>query len=271
MFQTLLSEKNSADAALSGWQKMLSKAVHPKTGEVATSSVEERLRSFDAAWRRYDDCHYKLMSVRVGPDTLDSDKEEEQVKWDKRLEDYCEAREEAIETLKSSGVDLKAFEKLTIDIDCEKLKADGKDKKEFHQKEDVKSRMRCETTQQHPSQETHSRKKDDERAHRQHHSHNTKKEAHAEKRSTSPTRVGCFQRPNLPDEIKAQSAVRDDLVISGHRDFNSLYASNDTVQQSFTVNILGAPNDSTTTCGCDNIYCPFCNLVKNIANRDPSL
>ena len=34
-------------------------AVHPKTGEVATSSVEERLRSFDAAWRRYDDCHYK--------------------------------------------------------------------------------------------------------------------------------------------------------------------------------------------------------------------
>ena len=26
MFQTLLSEKNSADAALSGWQKMLSKA-----------------------------------------------------------------------------------------------------------------------------------------------------------------------------------------------------------------------------------------------------
>ena len=107
---------------------------------------------------------------------------------------------------------LQAFEKLTIDIDCEKLKADGKDKKEFHQKEDVKfSKMRCEMTQQHPSQETHSRKKDDERAHRQHHSHNTKKEAHAEKRSTSPTRVGCFQRPKLPDEIKAQSAVRDDL------------------------------------------------------------
>ena len=106
---------------------------------------------------------------------------------------------------------LQAFEKLTIDIDCEKLKADGKDKKEFHQKEDVKfSKMRCEMTQQHPSQETHSRKKDDERAHRQHHSHYTKKEAHAEKRSKSPTRVGCFKN-KLPDEIKAQSAVRDDL------------------------------------------------------------
>ena len=50
------------------------------------------------------------MSVRVGPDTLDSDKEEEQVKWEKRLEDYCEAREEAIETLKSSGVDLKVIQ-----------------------------------------------------------------------------------------------------------------------------------------------------------------
>ena len=30
-------------------------------------------------------------------------------------------------------------------------------------------------------------------------------------------------------------------------DFNSLYASNDTVQDKFTVNILGAPNNSTTT------------------------
>ena len=89
------------------------------------------------------------------------------------------------------------------------MKADGKDKKKFHQKEDVKfSKMRYEMTQQHPSQETHSRKKDDECAHRQHHSHKTKD---AEKRSKSPTRVGCFQRPKLPDEIKAQAAVRDDL------------------------------------------------------------
>ena len=47
------------------------------------------------------------MSVRS--ETLDSDKEEEQVKWEKRLEEYCEAREEAIETLKSSGVDLKVI------------------------------------------------------------------------------------------------------------------------------------------------------------------
>lgn len=248
MFQTLLSEKNSADAAFSGWQKMLSKAVHPKTGDVISSSVEERLRSLDAAWKRYDDCHHKLMSVGHG--TLDSNKKEEQVKWETRLEEFCEAREEAIETLKSRGVDLKGFEKLNID---------GKDVNE-------RAKKRSETTQQHP-EEAHCLRKDERRHHHSLH----KREEHAEKRSKSPSKVGCFQRPKLPDEIKAQAAVRDDLVISGHKDFNSLYASNDTVQQSFTVNILGAPNDSTTTCGCDNIYCPFCNLVKNIANRDPSL
>ena len=79
--------------------------VHPKTGDVISSSVEERLRSLDAAWKRYDDCHHKLMSVGHG--TLDSDKKEEQVKWETRLEEFCEAREEAIEILKSRGVDLK--------------------------------------------------------------------------------------------------------------------------------------------------------------------
>jgi len=94
----------------------------------------------------------------------------------------------------------------------------------------------------------------------------------------SKTKVGCFHRPKLPkeakiitEEVRRESAVRDDLVISGHKDFNSLYAANDEIQEKFTVNILGAPNNSTTTCGCDNINCPFCNLVKSISNRDPSL
>ena len=36
------------------------------------------------------------------------------------------------------------------------------------------------------------------------------------------------------------------LVLSGHKDFNSLYAANDTVQERFTVNTMGAPNNSTT-------------------------
>ena len=50
----------------------------------------------------------RLMSVRLGPETLVSDREEEHVKWERRLEEFCEAREEAIQILKSSGeVDLK--------------------------------------------------------------------------------------------------------------------------------------------------------------------
>ena len=50
------------------------------------------------------------MSVRHGPETLVSDREEEFVKWEKRLEEFCEAREEAIQILKSSGeVDLKVY------------------------------------------------------------------------------------------------------------------------------------------------------------------
>ena len=46
---------------------------------------------------------HRLMSVSVVPGT----KVEEQAKWEKRLEEFCEAREEAIEILKSNGVDLK--------------------------------------------------------------------------------------------------------------------------------------------------------------------
>jgi len=60
----------------------------------------------------------------------------------------------------------------------------------------------------------------------------------------------------------------DDIVRSGHSDFQSLYAANDQVTPSFTVNRLGAPNDSTTMCGCDNTSCPFCNIMTSISNRD---
>ena len=75
MYQSLYCEKSSADDALSGWMKILSKAgehicigfsfqfispeVHPKSGDVVLSSVEERLKSLDAAWMRYDKAHYK--------------------------------------------------------------------------------------------------------------------------------------------------------------------------------------------------------------------
>lgn len=265
MFQTLYSEKNAADAAFTGWRKMLSKAVHPKNGEVLTNSIEERLKSLDAAWRRFDEAHYSLIQSSVS-NIPEFDREEEQKVWESRLEEYCIAREEGLEVLKKNGVDLKAFEKLQINDESKKpeeretvtpppkYKSSGVETPPPVYESVVISR--------HLKKESHS-------------GHGGKTSGHAKKsildRRESKTSVGCFHRPRLPDEVLKNSAVRDDLVISGHKDFNSLYASNDTVQQSFTVNILGAPNDSTTTCGCDNINCPFCNLVTSIRKRDPSL
>ena len=61
MYQSLYSEKSAADDALAGWKKMLLKAVHPKNGDVVLGSVEERLKSLDAAWTRFDKAHYKLV------------------------------------------------------------------------------------------------------------------------------------------------------------------------------------------------------------------
>ena len=84
----------------------------------------------------------------------------------------------------------------------EKLNIDGKDDNEG-------AKNRSEKTQQH-LEEAHCHRKD-ERAHRYHHSLHKREKAHVEKRSKSPSEVGCFQRPKLPDEIKAQAAVRDDL------------------------------------------------------------
>ena len=54
-------------------------------------------------------------------------------------------------------------------------------------------------------------------------------------------------------------------MISGHQDFNSLYASNDTEQQSFTVNTLGAPNNSTTVVSLQrNFKSDICNKINDI-------
>ena len=38
-----------------------------------------------------------------------------------------------------------------------------------------------------------------------------------------------------------------------------------------TVNLLNAPNESTVQCGCENINCPFCNLMMNLELTDPSV
>ena len=63
MDQTLAAERTAAEAALAGWRRMLAKAVHPREGEVAPSAVQERLKSLDAAWTRFDQAHSRYLNI----------------------------------------------------------------------------------------------------------------------------------------------------------------------------------------------------------------
>jgi len=71
--------------------------------------------------------------------------------------------------------------------------------------------------------------------------------------------------------ISAGSAT--DIVRSGHIELDTLYASNNSEvgRKPITVNLVNAPNNSTLQCGCDNISCPFCNLMLSIEQTDPSV
>lgn len=97
-------------------------------------------------------------------------------------------------------------------------------------------------------------------------------------KTKSILRFGCIpKRPPKDKEdfskyvdYEKNVAPREDIVRSGHENYQTLFAANDVETGAFTVNGLGAPNDSTTVCGCENTSCPFCNLVLSISNRDPS-
>ena len=103
MENTLKTEKTAAEGSLTGWRKMVSKAVHPETGAMEEDSVKERLKSLDAAWARFDQAHYRLMSSLV-----DGDKEEEQEDWEKQMEEYCLVKEEGLAALKKvEGIKIK--------------------------------------------------------------------------------------------------------------------------------------------------------------------
>jgi len=48
---------------------------------------------------------------------------------------------------------------------------------------------------------------------------------------------------------------------SGHVELDSLYSGSSAPVQ---VNAMNAPNNSTIQCGCENIDCPFCNLMLSV-------
>jgi len=72
--------------------------------------------------------------------------------------------------------------------------------------------------------------------------------------------------------IHLSEGASSDIIRSGHQELNTLWASNEiTTPGAITVNVVNAPNDSTVQCGCDNISCPFCNLMMSLEFTDPSV
>jgi len=252
---SLKAEKTAAAGALTGWRKMVSKAIHPESGVMEEDSVMERMKSLDAAWTRFDHAHYSLLNQ--GARMTDNTREGEQEDWEKQMEEYCMAKEEGLAVLKKAGMHhIKDFERPSPKT------SDVPHSTAHHRRPSHISPQGSPTSERH-----HPTAHKERHHHRQHHM----PQASSPSKDTHKSMFGCFQRPSFPDETGLDVAVRDDLVISGHKDFNSLYASNDTVTQSFTVNPLGAPNNSTTMCGCENINCPFCNIVESMKNRESDL
>jgi len=71
-------------------------------------------------------------------------------------------------------------------------------------------------------------------------------------------------RHSQSDERSAQSqpyAPTTGQMRSGHLELDSLYSGN---AGPVEVNSMNAPNNSTVQCGCENIDCPFCNLMLSV-------
>lgn len=71
--------------------------------------------------------------------------------------------------------------------------------------------------------------------------------------------------------IAAPQNAEPGMIFSGHSELNTLWASNDQKTGPITVNVCNAPNNSTVQCGCENINCPFCNLMLSIEKTDPTV
>ena len=56
---------------------------------------------------------------------------------------------------------------------------------------------------------------------------------------------------------------------SGHIVVDTLYSGQDPF--SVRVNSMNAPNNSTIQCGCENIDCPFCNLMISVQSQETSV
>merc|ERR1711884_159216 len=94
------------------------------------------------------------------------------------------------------------------------------------------------------------------------------KESNAMKKAKAMT-----QGTSGKSQYMVSAGASEDIMRSGHLEFGTLWASNDSQvgRQPMMVNVVNAPNNSTLQCGCENISCPFCNLMLNIERTDPSV
>merc|ERR1712130_444062 len=79
--------------------------------------------------------------------------------------------------------------------------------------------------------------------------------------------VKTAQRLEKARASGAENSYAAEPLRSAQMDYTNLYDSS-AIQGGTTVNLMNAPNDSTLQCGCENINCPFCNLMLSISNSD---
>jgi len=104
-------------------------------------------------------------------------------------------------------------------------------------------------------------------------SHFGHKKQYSTEQNSMMKKVRQATRGSSQQMLMQPAGASADIVRSGHMELSTLWASNDTEmgRQPIMVNVVNAPNNSTLQCGCENISCPFCNLIMSIEQTDPSV
>ena len=116
---------------------------------------------------------------------------------------------------------------------------------------------------QNDQRRTHSGKYSDD--YRKSHSSHSEKERHGSRHSShrgSDSRSAHQSQHQQQQQVEQRNyAPATGQMRSGHLELDSLYSGDSGPVQ---VNSMNAPNNSTVQCGCENIDCPFCNLMLSV-------
>ena len=111
--------------------------------------------------------------------------------------------------------------------------------------------QRRKTSQKGQQQQQHQQSKD-----RHHHATGSHSGQHDSRSS------GANMQSSAPIVAPITGQIR-----SGHIEVDTLYGSGtpgSSGSGQLVVNAMNAPNNSTMQCGCENIDCPFCNLMLSV-------